>query len=108
MRSCVSCSQGNFSDMASLYNACELEEHEDSDDTDDDVADAFQLSIHRNVVEDYCNDEKNEKWCDGTHRGRGEGRHESLKMETSWKSSSLQMPSKASWMVRLCGENARN
>lgn len=50
-----------------------LSEHEDSDDTDDDVANTLQLTFHWNVVKNDSDDQQNDEWCDCAHKKRGKG-----------------------------------
>lgn len=54
-----------------LQDSGKSQQHQNGDNTNDDVADAFQLAVHRNVVEDQGNDEQNNEWSDGTHEEKG-------------------------------------
>ncbi len=70
-----------------LHKACELEEQDDSNDTDHDVTDAFQLSIHGDVVENQGDNKENDKGGKSTHTKRRErgGKEEGKRRERGGK-----------------------
>lgn len=51
-----------------LQDTCEPQEQNDGNNADDNIADLLQLSIHRNIIENQCNDEKDDERCNGTHK----------------------------------------
>mgnify|MGYP007080354447 CR=1 FL=1 len=47
------------------------QQHDDGDNADDDVADTLELPVHRDVIENQCDDEQYDERGDGTHRRKG-------------------------------------